>query len=49
MNNGPFWLAQTTLLIAFVILLAACAGPKHVTHGGMDKVARDWTTEVPYE
>ena len=28
------------LLVALV--LAACAGPSHVTRGGMEQIARDW-------
>jgi len=31
-----------TLALLAALVLAACAGPQHVTRGGMEQIARDW-------
>jgi hypothetical protein len=30
------------LALLAALALAACAGPNHVTRGGMEQIARDW-------
>ena len=42
--------AQALLAALAALVLAACAGPQHVTRGGMEQIARDWQPNArPYE